>query len=133
MQTTNYAFKTAVNLSHDEAILRVTEELKKEGFGVLTTIDVKDTLKKKLDVDFRSYTILGACNPPNAYRALTAESDIGLMLPCNVIVYDAGEGKSVVAAVDPVASMRAVENASLLPAAADVRARLERVILALDK
>jgi uncharacterized protein (DUF302 family) len=133
MQTTHYAFKTILKAPHEEAVQRVTEELKKEGFGILTEIDVKATLKKKIDVDFRRYTILGACNPPNAYRALSAESDIGLMLPCNVVVYDGEAETSVVAAIDPVASMQSVENASLMPVAAEIQARLERVILALEK
>ncbi|HWP83125.1 MAG TPA: DUF302 domain-containing protein, partial [Bacteroidota bacterium] len=110
MQTTNYAFKTTVNLSLEEAVEKVTEELKKEGFGVLTEIDVKETLKKKLEVDFRKYKILGACNPSNAYKALQAERDIGLMLPCNVIVYESESGETVVAAIDPVAAMSPVGN-----------------------
>lgn len=133
METTNYAFKTTVNLSHEEAIKRVTEELKKEGFGVLTEIDVKETLKKKLDVEFRKYKILGACNPPNAHKALQAETDIGLMLPCNVIVYEGEAGATVVAAVDPVASMMAIENASLGQVANDVRSKLQQVIKALEQ
>lgn len=131
METTKYAFKTTVDLSYDEAIHKVTEELKKEGFGVLTEIDVKETMKKKLDVDFRKYKILGACNPPNAYKALQAETDIGLMLPCNVVVYEGEGGKTVVAAVDPVASMMAIDNAALGQMAADVRSKLQRVIGAL--
>lgn len=132
METTTYAYKTTVNLSYEEAIQKVTDELRKEGFGVLTEIDVKDTLKKKLDVDFRQYKILGACNPPNAYKALQAESDIGLMLPCNVIVYEGESGKTIVAAVDPVASMTAIENASLGAVANDVRSKLQRVIEAME-
>lgn len=133
METTKYAFKTTVNLSHEEAIQRVTEELKKEGFGVLTEIDVKETMKKKLDVDFRKYKILGACNPPNAFKALQAETDIGLMLPCNVVVYEVDSGKTIVAAVDPVASMMAIENSSLAQTATDVRVKLQRVIKALEQ
>ena len=131
METTKYAYKTTVNLSYEEAIQRVTEELKREGFGVLTEIDVKDTLKKKLDVDFRKYKILGACNPLNAYKALQAETDIGLMLPCNVVVYESEGGLTVVAAVDPVASMRAVENTGLEATALEVRSKLQRVIQAM--
>ncbi len=133
METTKYAFKTIVHLSYEEAIQRVTDELKKEGFGVLTEIDVKDTLKKKLDVDFRKYKILGACNPPNAYKALQAESDIGLMLPCNVVVYEGEDDATVVAAVDPVASMRAVENIGLEETALEVRRKLQRVIEAVER
>ncbi len=132
METTNYAFKTKVNLSYEQAIDKVTEELKKEGFGVLTEIDVKETLKKKLDVDFRKYKILGACNPPNAYKALQAETDIGLMLPCNVVVYEGERGETVVAAVDPVASMRAVENMGLETTAQEVRRKLQTVIQSLE-
>lgn len=133
MQTTNYAFKTAVNLSFEEAVEKVTEELKKEGFGVLTEIDVKETLKKKLDVDFRKYKILGACNPPNAYKAFQAEKDIGLMLPCNVIVYEGETGETVVAAIDPVASMRAVENIRLEATALEVKRKLRNVIESTEK
>jgi len=133
MESTKYAYKTVVSLSFEEAVQKVTEELKKEGFGVLTEIDVKDTLKKKLDVDFRKYKILGACNPPNAYKALRAETDIGLMLPCNVIVYESEGGQTVVAAVDPVASMRAVENPGLEATALEVRRKLQRVIEAIEQ
>ena len=112
----------------EEAIDHVTEELKKEGFGILTTIDVKATLKKKLDVDFRPYIILGACNPPFAHQALLAEPHIGTMLPCNVIVQDSGDGKTEVSAVDPMASMQAIENEKLGSVAAEVRNRLQKVI-----
>jgi len=112
----------------DEAIERVTEELKKEGFGVLTEIDVQTTLKKKLNVDFRPYRILGACNPPFAHQALQAEKNIGLMLPCNVIVQDAGDGKTEVAAIDPLVAMSRVENPDLEPVAKEVQLKLQRVI-----
>jgi uncharacterized protein (DUF302 family) len=132
MQTTNYAFKTTVILSFEEALEKVTEELKKEGFGVLTEIDVKETLKKKLDVDFRKYKILGACNPPNAYKALQAEKDIGLMLPCNVIVYESESGETVVAAIDPVAAMSPVGNIVLDTTATEVQRKLRNVIEAMD-
>jgi len=131
METTKYAFKTTLALSYDEAIQKVTDELKKEGFGVLTEIDVKETMKKKLDVDFRKYKILGACNPPNAFKALQAETDIGVMLPCNVVVYIDDNRKTVVAAVDPVASMAAVTNPQLANIAAEVRSKLKKVIEAL--
>lgn len=124
---TYYISKT-VNYSFNDAIDRVTEELKKEGFGVLTTIDVKATLKKKLDVDFRNYRILGACNPPFAHRALMTEDLIGLMLPCNVIVHETTRGEVEVAAVDPAASMQAVVNPELGELAAEVQEKLRRVI-----
>ena len=125
-----YGISTTTSLGFSQAIERVTEELQKEGFGVLTTIDVKETLKKKLDVEFANYVILGACNPPFAYKALRAEELIGLLLPCNVIVYEK-EGKTVVAAFDPMVMAAVVENASLKAVARDVRARLQRVIDAL--
>ena len=124
----NYYFSKTLDLSFDEAINRVTEELKKEGFGVLTEIDVKATLKKKLDVDFRNYRILGACNPPLAHQALQAEPHIGLMLPCNVVVQEGENGQTIVSAVDPVASMQAVGNESLGNVAEQVRPKLQKVI-----
>ncbi len=123
-----YYFSKTLDLSFDEAITRVTDELKKEGFGVLTEIDVKATLKKKLDVDFRNYRILGACNPPFAYKALQAEPQIGLMLPCNVIVQESGNGQIVVSAINPQASMQAVENETLGEIAGQVKAKLQKVI-----
>ncbi len=123
-----YYYSTTIDAGFDETIERVTEELKKEGFGILTEIDVKETLKKKLDVDFRPYKILGACNPPFAYEALQAEPNIGAMLPCNVIVQQLEDGKIEVAAVDPVASMSAVENPSLAGIAEKVQAKLRKVI-----
>jgi len=123
-----YYFNKTVEMSFEDAIAKVTDELKKEGFGVLTEIDVQTTLKKKLDVDFRPYRILGACNPPFAHKALTAESYIGIYLPCNVIVQDAGEGKTEVAAVDPLVAMSRVENADLEPVAKEVQEKLKRVI-----
>ena len=101
----NYYFNKTLNLSFDKAIARVTEELKKEGFGILTDIDVKATLKQKLDVEFRKYRILGACNPPFAYKALQTEDKIGTMLPCNVIVQEISDGQVEVTAIDPLASM----------------------------
>lgn len=124
----SYYFTRLIDLTFEETIEKVTEELKKEGFGILTEIDVKNTLKKKLDVDFRKYMILGACNPPFAYKALTNERMIGAMLPCNVIVQEADGGKTEVAAVDPIASMKAVENASLECVAKEVRDKLKKVI-----
>jgi uncharacterized protein (DUF302 family) len=124
----SYYFSKIVDDSFDEAIERVTEHLSNEGFGVLTTIDVSGTLKKKLDVDFQRYTILGACNPGYAHKALQAEDKIGTMLPCNVIVQETADGKVEVAAVDPMASMMAIENESLGAIATDVRAKLQSVI-----
>jgi len=123
-----YYFNKTLDLPFDAAIERVTEELKKEGFGILTEIDVAATLKKKLDVDFRPYRILGACNPPFAHKALSAEPHIGIYLPCNVIVQDAGDGKTDVAAVDPLVAMSRVENPSLEPVAKEIQTRLMRVI-----
>ncbi len=123
-----YYFTKTVDSGIDNAIERVTDALKAEGFGVLTQIDMKATLKKKLDVDFRPYVILGACNPPFAYKALKAEDKIGTMLPCNVVVQENPDGKSEITAVDPSASMTAVENDELKSVAAEIRAKLERVI-----
>ena len=123
-----YYFNKTVDLSFEDAIAKVTEELKKEGFGILTEIDVQATLKKKLDVDFRPYKILGACNPPFAHKALSAESHIGIYLPCNVIVQDVGNGKTEVAAVDPLVAMSRVENLALEPVAKEIQAKLQRVI-----
>ena len=125
---TTYYFNKTLDLPFDKAIERVTDELKKEGFGVLTEIDVQTTLKKKLDVDFRPYRILGACNPPFAHQALQAEKKIGLMLPCNVIVQDTGDGKIEVAAIDPLVAMSRVENPDLEPVAKEVQSKLKRVI-----
>ena len=124
----DYYFTTTVNCSYEEAIERVTEKLRGEGFGVLTEIDVQATLKKKIDVDFRKYKILGACNPTFAHKALLAEDKIGLMLPCNVIVQETDDGVVEVSAVNPPASMASVENQSLAPIAAEVSAKLKRVI-----
>ncbi|MBN2031274.1 DUF302 domain-containing protein [bacterium] len=123
-----YYFSKIVDFPFQDTIDRTKEELKKEGFGILIEIDVKTTLKKKLDVDFRNYRILGACNPPFAYEALKAERMIGTMLPCNVIVQEAGEVKTEVAAVDPIASMQAIENSQLEQVAEKVRAKLKNVI-----
>jgi len=125
---TTYYHTTTVDLTPEEAEARVRSLLEEEGFGVLTEIDVATTLKKKLDVDFRPYKILGACNPPAAHQALQTEDKIGAMLPCNVIVQAAENGQTEVAAVDPVASMQAVENEALRPIAEEIRERLRRVI-----
>ena len=126
-----YFAKTLSGTTFDDAIAQVTRVLQEEGFGILTEIDVKATMKKKLDRDFRDYRILGACNPTMAWQALQAEDRIGTMLPCNVIVQQRDNGDVEVAAVDPVASMRAVDNPDLADVAADVRDRLRRVIDAL--
>lgn len=124
----NYYFSKTLNISFEEAIGRVKDELKKEGFGILTEIDVKETLKKKLNVDFKKYKILGSCNPPFAYQALQVEDKIGTMLPCNVIVQETTESKVEISAVDPVASMQAVENPALKEIAAEIRDKLKKVI-----
>ena len=124
----NYYISTIFNGTFDEAIQKVTEELKKEGFGILTEIDLKETLKKKLDVDFKKYRILGACNPGIAHQALLKEDKIGTMLPCNVIVEEHENGEVEVAAVDPMASMQVVENEELKEIATQVRDLLEKVI-----
>ncbi len=122
-----YYFSKTLHTSFDDAIARVTEALKQQGFGVLTDIDVKATMKKKLDVDFRNYRILGACNPPFAHRALELEDKIGTMLPCNVIVQQVGDAVEV-AAVDPLASMAGVNNPALGEIGVQVRAKLQAVI-----
>jgi len=124
----SYYFNKTVDMSFDEAVSKVTEELKKEGFGILTEIDVTATLKKKLNVDFHKYRILGACNPPFAYRALQAEPKIGTMLPCNVIVQELDSGEIEVAAVDPLSSMQAIQNKALQPIAEEIQAKLKKVI-----
>jgi uncharacterized protein (DUF302 family) len=122
-----YGISKTSTLPYEQAIDRVTEELKKEGFGVLTTIDVRETLKKKLSVDFEKYVILGACNPSFAHKVLQAEEQAGLLLPCNVIVYEKS-GSTVVAAFDPLSMTKLLENESVLPAAEEVGRRLRRVI-----
>ncbi|MFQ5511071.1 MAG: DUF302 domain-containing protein [Candidatus Krumholzibacteriia bacterium] len=124
----SYHFTKSVGIEFDEAIERVTALLKAEGFGVLTEIDVQATLKQKIDVDFHKYRILGACNPQFAHKALLAEDKIGVMLPCNVIVQQQTGGNVEVSAVDPVASMGAVENPALGDVAAEVQGRLKKVI-----
>ncbi|MEJ2023657.1 MAG: DUF302 domain-containing protein [Deltaproteobacteria bacterium] len=123
-----YYHSKKVQLGFDEAVSRVTQALKEEGFGILTEIDVKSTLKKKLDVDFRNYRILGACNPPFAFKALQSEDKIGTMLPCNVIVQETRDGGVEVAAIDPVASMKAIENPELQEIAKTIGQKLKSVI-----
>lgn len=126
---TRYGISTTVDLPFDQAQARTREALASEGFGVLTEIDVTATLRKKLDVEFRPYIILGACNPPLAHRALEAELDIGLLLPCNIIVYAADDpARSVVAALDPVAALSVSGNEAIQPIAEEVRDRLQRVV-----
>jgi len=124
----SYYMTKIVGLSFDAAIEKVTEELKKEGFGILTEIDVQQTLKKKLDVDFRKYTILGACNPPLAHQALRTEDKIGVMLPCNVIVQEHSEARVEVSAMDPMGALQAIDNPGLRKVAQEVQERLKRVI-----
>jgi uncharacterized protein (DUF302 family) len=124
-----YGFSRTVPHTFETAVSRVTEELQKEGFGVLTTIDVKETLKKKLGVEFGKYLILGACNPPLAHRALQAEEQIGLLLPCNVVVYER-EGSTIVAVFDPMLMATVLEKEEIRPIAGEVKERLERVLAA---
>jgi uncharacterized protein (DUF302 family) len=127
----SYYFNRTLNTSFDEAVARVVTELKNQGFGVLTEIDVSEALKKKLDVDFKKYRILGACNPPFAYKALQLEDKIGTMLPCNVIVQEISAGVVEVAAIDPIASMQAIDNPKLRSVAEQVQSMLKKVIAAL--
>ena len=124
----SYYFNTVLECSFDDAIERVTDELKKEGFGILSEIDVQAALKKKLNVDFKKYKILGACNPPYAYQAFQVEEKIGTMLPCNVIVLEKEDGWIEVAAIDPIASMKAIANPKLQDTADQVQAKLKKVI-----
>lgn len=121
-----YGFSKIIDLGFEEAINKVTDELKKEGFGVLTTIDVKDTLKKKINVDFKKYTILGACNPPIAHKALQAEEELGLLLPCNVIVYEK-DNKTTVSFFDPMIMTKLIDNKKMEPIAKEVKEKLQRV------
>lgn len=127
----SYYIATTIALPFDEAIARTEAALKDEGFGVITRIDIKATLKEKIGEEFRPYTILGACNPKLAHQALMIEDKVGTMLPCNVVVQATGDGRTEVAAVDPVASMQAIDNPELTLAAQDVRAKLSRVIASL--
>jgi uncharacterized protein (DUF302 family) len=129
---TDDGFHTTLEVPYEEAIERAMSALKEEGFGVLTEIDVKATLKKKLDVDFRRYIILGACNPNLAYQALQNELEIGLLLPCNVIVYETGDGQSTISIVDPISMLEVVKSTSLDPIAEEAKTRLQRVIKTLS-
>lgn len=124
-----YGFSKSIDMPFEEAIQKVTSELKNEGFGVLTTIDVKDTLKQKINVDFKKYTILGACNPPIAHKALQEEEELGLLLPCNVIVYEK-DNKTQVSFFDPMVMTRVINNKNMDSIAAEVKEKLERVIAA---
>ena len=125
-----YGFSKTVDLSYEQAIEKVTAELKKEGFGVLTFIDVKETLKQKINVDFKKYAILGACNPPIAHRALQEEEQLGLLLPCNVIVYEK-DGKTRVSIFDPMVMVWIMENDQMKPIASEVQEKLQRVLKAI--
>lgn len=133
MDETAYGLRVEVPATYEQAVERTTAALKAEGFGVLTTIDVKQTIKQKLDKDFRKYLILGACNPPLAHRALETELEIGLVLPCNVIVYESGPGKSVVAAMAPLSAMSVVGNPALTPVAQEADQRLRRALRTLEE
>lgn len=129
MNETGYSLRRELpHTDYDDAVDRVTELLKEEGFGVLTEIDVKATLKNKLDVDFRRYVILGACNPPLAHQALTEEPDIGVLLPCNVVVSEREGGGSIVSAMDPVAAFQLIDNPGVQPVADEVRQRIQRLL-----
>jgi len=123
-----YAFHTVLDTSYEDAIVRVKNALKEEGFGVLTEIDVKETLKKKLDKEFRNYVIVGACNPPFAYRSLNADLDVGLLLPCNVIVYETDDGKAYIAAINPISALQVIQNQELRNIAGEVAEKLKRAV-----
>jgi len=123
-----YAFSAILDTSYEDAISKVTDALKKEGFGVLTEIDVKSTLKKKLNVDFRKYVILGACNPPYAHRTLQADLDVGLLLPCNVIVYETDDKKAYVSALNPASALEVIKSEELIKIAREVSEKLKRVV-----
>jgi uncharacterized protein (DUF302 family) len=126
--TTSYAIGRSVPLAYEQAVARIRDTLQQQGFGVLTEIDVQATLKKKLDVDFKKYVILGACNPPLAYQGFQAEPDVGLLLPCNVVVYEEGPTQSRVAVLDPVAQLGISGREDLAPVAQEARSRLERAL-----
>ena len=123
-----YAFSTVLDTSYEDAIIRVKDALKQEGFGVLTEIDVKATLKQKLGIEFRKYVILGACNPPYAHRSLEADLDVGLLLPCNVIIYETDDGKAYVAAINPVSALEIIKSRELRAIAEEVSVKLKNVI-----
>ena len=122
-----YGFSKTTDYTFNQAIEKVTDELKKEGFGILTTIDVKETLKNKINVDFKNYTILGACNPPIAHKALQTEEELGLLLPCNVVVYEK-DNKIVVSIFDPMMMTKLIDNDKMIPIASEVKEKLQRVL-----
>lgn len=124
----NFGFTQVLNIPYEDALITVQEALKEEGFGVLTTIDVQSTLKKKLDVDFRKYVILGACNPPYAFQALQADLDVGLLLPCNVIIYETDDNKVFVSAMNPVSVLGVIQNEKLRIIAEEVSTKLQEVM-----
>ena len=124
----NYYYSKTIRAEFDDAVSGIKQALKDEGFGILTEIDVRDTLKKKLDVEFRNYRILGACNPPFAYKALQAEDKIGTMLPCNVVVQERADGRVELAAIDPVAAMQAIGNPELREIAEAIGQKLKKII-----
>lgn len=132
MEETRYGLRLEIPVGYEEAVEKVAAALKTEGFGVLTSIDVKQTIRQKLGKDFRKYVILGACNPPLAYQALSAETEIGLLLPCNLIVYEIESGRSAVAAVAPLVTMSRVGNEALVPLGREVDAKLRRVLSSLE-
>lgn len=132
MEKTRYGLRVEIPVGYEEAVERATSALKAEGFGVLTTIDVKSTLKQKLDKDFRKYVILGACNPQLAHQALTAELEIGLLLPCNVVVYETGPGRTVVAVMAPLEAMGVVGNPDLAPVAEQADSKLRNALASLE-
>ena len=127
-KTNQYAFTAVLNIPYEDAVSKVTEALKEEGFGVLTEINVKETLKKKLGVDFRKYVILGACNPPYAHRTLQLDLDVGLLLPCNVIVYETDDKKAYVSAINPVSALEVIKNEGLRKIAEEVSEKLKKVV-----
>jgi len=127
-KTNQYAFTAVLNIPYEDAVSKVTEALKEEGFGVLTEINVKETLKKKLGVDFRKYVILGACHPPYAHRTLQLDLDVGLLLPCNVIVYETDDKKAYVSAINPVSALEVIKNEGLRKIAEEVSEKLKKVV-----
>jgi uncharacterized protein (DUF302 family) len=127
-ETKNYAFSAVLDTTYEDAVSKVKDVLKEEGFGVLTEIDVKDTLRKKLNKEFRKYVILGACNPPYAYQALEADLDVGLLLPCNVVVYETDDKKAYVAAINPVSALEVIKSPTLEKIARQVAEKIGRVI-----
>ncbi len=127
-KVSQYAFTAVLNVPYEDAVSKVTEALKEEGFGVLTEINVKETLKKKLGVDFRKYVILGACNPPYAHRTLQVDLNVGLLLPCNVIVYETDDEKTYVSAINPVSALEVIKNEDLRKIAEEVSEKLKKVV-----